>query len=493
MQDNPAMYWPLSDEPPTGVPVVAGQSTWASNAKATYQVNTVPAPTPPVFGVTGGPGLDNINCVQFPDATNGGGQLSWTTPRGWGITDTGPGVSYEVWFKTSMTTQAQCFAEYYNANNGGITMSLHATGLMFVQHFTAGVVDQTINDILATNDGNWHYACLTELASGGTVTGTLQVDNRTVGTWSRAGTAAEPVFSVGVGQSYWLTVLASGLTGYAARAAVYRTALSAARRTSHYVSSLGFPWDTGGQRIARILAWMPWAGPTNIDNGVTRVSPAVGYDGKSVLTAIQDATAAENSSFFMSPAGVPTFFHRDRYYVQQTSVWTLGESENPYQDDVQASTDITYLYNLVSITGYTDNPQTVTNATSVDMYLPRTLPKTLAIRTDPDALQLAWHLQNNYQQPRPRLATITLSPADNPALWPIALGAKFGDRITFVRRASGGGVTVTFDGFIDRIERSEAVGAWKVLLQISPVDAIPAGIVGDATYGIVGTTAHIKF
>jgi hypothetical protein len=322
---------------------------------------------------------------------------------------------------------------------------------------------------------------VTSYALGGTVYMTTYVDGLPVATGSRAGSAA-----TGANQ-YYLGLDVSGPTKMALVAG-YPAALSAERVRSHYTASLGFPWDTGGSRIARYLGWAPWTAPTSIPAGITQVGHTTGQAGSAVLDLINTATATEAGGFVCERTGVLTFIPRDTYYAA-TSVVTFGEDfaggEIPYLPEVSAGTDITYIYNNVTVTGSTGNAQNVRDSVSMQRYNNRTLPVTTMHARDSDALLLAQHLLRIYKQPHGRVVALSLDPAANPGIWTTALGVKFGDRVTFRRRTSAG-VTIEFDAFVDRVQHDIGPGSWIVRLQISPVDPDPSFILGDATYGVLG-------
>jgi len=490
MQDAPAFYWPFDDTPSSGfcrpqAPFYGNE--WVNN----FFLGVPSLPSDYTLGVAGGPGVDGGACVEF--AAVGSSQPNvWLGPGFaagplYAVNDIGAGVTWELWFQTTATTQA-VIAEIDADSGQELSLQISASGQV-----TAASTDPfgsplyTLTDPGVSNDGTWHYLAVTEHASGGTVTATLQVDARVVGTATYAAAAGMQTAQIGLAWGFNST--GHPFAGRLSRFAIYPAALSADRRRSHWASSLGFPWDTSGQRVSRVLAWMPWNGHSSVPPGITQAAPASGQSGRTVQDVINGCQTAENGPFLATPVGVLTLIGRDTYYLNQTATVVFGEDtvggEIPYQADVSAGTDITYIANTVTVIGASGTPQTVTDAPSQTLFGPRSLQVSTSHGRDQDALLLAQHLLNLYKTPRMRVIAISINPGANPALWPVALGLKFGDRVTFKRRTSAG-VTISFDGFVDRIQHDVDVGSWTTRFQISPVDPNPPLILGDATYGVLG-------
>jgi len=507
LQDDPAFFMPMNADPQVSttvgrdlsdvIEVRSGDNIQAANflnppellAQYYYGATSGTLTT----GATGGPGLDGAKCTSWTGAgapwiffqPNGGGyiyippgNISNSYNDGTVLEDTGTGISMEVWFNTSSDLN-----DFFHALGAtyDYTFSLTSGEVVVVETpFPSGTAT-TMTGHGQWADGAWHQVVLTTYASGGTVYSILYVDGMAVTTGSYAGSVAAPVdtFIIGldVGGPTKLALIAG-----------YPTALSAERVRSHYLASIGYPWDTGGSRISRYLGWAPWTAPTNIPTGITRVGSTAGQAGSAVLDLINTATATEAGGFVCERTGVLTFIPRDTYYAATSSI-TFGEDftggEIPYLPDVSAGTDITYIYNNVTVTGSTGNAQNVRDSISQQRYNNRTLPVTTMHAVDADALLLAQHLLRIYKQPHGRVVALSLDPAANPDIWATALGVKFGDRVTFRRRTSAG-VTIEFDAFVDRVQHDIGPGSWIVRLQISPVDPDPSFILGDATYGVLG-------
>ena len=89
-----------------------------------------------------------------------------------------------------------------------------------------------------------------------------------------------------------------------------------------------------------------------------------------------------------------------------------------------------------------------------------------------------------YKVPRKRVASMTLVPSANPAMWPVLLGLDIGSRAKAIRRPAPPAATVTVDGFVENIGWSVDVTSDAALtVQISPADPTPYGVFDTAKFG----------
>lgn len=491
-QDTPMLAYALDD--PAG-------SVFSRELRASgfgTGVAAVPiglAAAPPTFGAAGGPGVDGATCVTFAPA----GAAFWGLQIGIQnlyAGDLGPGVAMEVWFKTATHAADQCVIVAVGYDYWAWEVRVNTSGLVYTQ-----VTDDAGSTFEYTivgppcADGAWHHVVATESASGATITGSLYVDGILAGTDTRSGTAGFRPRGWWIGSQWW-PVYAQPLTGSVARFAWYQTALSAARALSHYHASLGFPYDTTSTRIARVLGWVPWAPATTLPATSTTVSPASGYAGRTVHDIVQALAATENGAFLACPDGGLELIPRHAYYQQTTPVWTFGEDtsagEYPYEPDFATDRDPTYLSNKVVVTRDGGVDQLASNPASQALFFPSTLRVSTAHATDAQARSLAEYLQWRYARPRTRIVQIAFKPAANTALWPMVLGARIGDRVRVMRRTNA--ATYTLDCFIESIHHAvdpTSADVWVTSMQLSPVDPLQAGLIGDATYGLIGTAVIV--
>jgi len=211
-----------------------------------------------------------------------------------------------------------------------------------------------------------------------------------------------------------------------------------------------------------------------------------------VLDVLQEIQDSERGLVYASADPNKGMVVEDRTtrYASQASMGTFGENpgEYPYssfEDDV----DPTYTFSQSNLTRPGNgNFAPVVNLPTQTKYGQRTLTQTLQCLTDFDLIQAATFYNNRYSTPVKRIARLTLNPAGNPALWPVVLGLELSQRWTVTRRNAG--VTVSRDYYIERIEHQVDAdnSTWVVSVQLSPVFVTSAWVLGDATYGVLGTT-----
>jgi hypothetical protein len=221
-----------------------------------------------------------------------------------------------------------------------------------------------------------------------------------------------------------------------------------------------------------------------------------GAQSRAVLDALQEIQDSERGLVYAAKDGTVVFEDRSsRYSGTQTALWVFGENpagasptEFPYLD-YQDDTDPTYTFSQANLTRPGNgNFAPVVNATTQAKYGQRTVTQTLQCTTDFDLTQAGIFYTNRYANPVKRISTLTLNPSANPALWPVVLGLELSQRITVKRRNAG--VTISRDYYVEKIthkvdpENSE----WLVDVQLSPVFVTSAWVLGDSTFGILGTS-----
>jgi hypothetical protein len=227
-------------------------------------------------------------------------------------------------------------------------------------------------------------------------------------------------------------------------------------------------------------------------------------NGTKELAACQDVTTTETGNFWSDRNGVTTFAGRSDRYLNTTSQWTFGEDtangEYPYREDVVFGYDPTFLWNTVTVSNADGVTVTVQDATSVTTYFEGDNPALSVNTTDTEAIGMAQWLLATHKDPAQRVAAITLDPAAYPSLWPVVLGIEVNDRVTVKRRPkaanAGAGFTMLQDYFVESVSHDQvdfAAGVWEVSLLLSPASPVQAGILDDATYGLLDSTMILTF
>lgn len=296
-----------------------------------------------------------------------------------------------------------------------------------------------------------------------------------------------------------------------ANMALYTVSLSSAQVAAHYQRGIGYLGELPGTRALRLLTAY-WSSNVVTDPGKTALSRDFYYDpptspgqvsqAKSVLAALEDIADTEMGLTWVDATGKVHFDSREtRYLGQKTSLFTFGENaaggELPYVE-VEYDYDPTYVYSDAQLTcDYSSNTLTSVNSTSRTNYGQRILSKTMYAQNDWDVQQAANFYTQRYAKPAgasgtgtgPRIARFSIDPGSNPNLVKAALSLDIGSRVTVKRRTSPG-VTVSGDYYVEQVSHAvyAANSSWTVDYQLSPVFVPTAWILGDSTYGVLGST-----
>ena len=447
------------------------------------------------FGTATGPDVDGSKALAFDGsvvastywasdwsahATVGGNNAGWTA---------------EAWLQADPASNWQRrIVTLYGAASSEAGVYLDSAGVLHYQHLnTSGTPDATITGAGVWDDGAWHHVALSEASNGTTCTSTLYIDGRSVGTATRSGVTHA---AYGIRLGYDALNGADPFHGAVARVGVYYTngALPAARVTGHWKAGRdGWLGDTPGQRLARALTWGGWQGPsllTGPQAGSGSLGPAVGLAGKYVSDVASSVASTENGDFYVDQSGRITLMPRANYYTNISPTWLMGENaaggEVPYLGSPAAELDPAYIYNSITVTPDRGTAQVAYNAASQANYGTRTTSITTAHQFDGDALSLAQWTALDQGDAILRVPMVVFDPASNPSLWPFVLGVRFGDRVTWTRRSPGG--TTVISGWVEQVQHDTEPGKWTVTLAIRSVEAVQAGIIGDPTYGLIGST-----
>lgn len=259
--------------------------------------------------------------------------------------------------------------------------------------------------------------------------------------------------------------------------------------------------ESSATRVTRILDEYGWpAGNRSISSGDTTLQ-ATDLSGN-MLAELQLVQDTEQGSFWISPAGKPTFGNRQHvltYAPSTTSQATFGDGgylatgEIPYADAVM-STPADTLVNSVDATRVGGVLQHVEDSASVSRYGPKSHRRDdLIMETDDAALQWAYWLKYQFQTPERRFARIEFNrptPQVESAYWPAVLGRDFGHRITVLRRPAGGGTPIEHDCFVRGVEMSQPDAVtMNVAFVLQDADRYSFLAVGDPVYGRVGLNA----
>lgn len=281
--------------------------------------------------------------------------------------------------------------------------------------------------------------------------------------------------------------------------AAYASVLTGTQISNHYQRGIGYQGEMSGTRVTRLLNQY-WLGTISIAAGQASMAPDYAYADRTMLDVLQEIQETERGLVYVNRAGVVVFEDRTSRYLNQTALWVLGENppgasptEYPYIN-YKASYDPTYTFSQANLSrpGNSAIPSQINTQAQTD-YGQRIISQTVQVNTDFDVQQAGLFYVTRYSTPKTRIETLTLDPAANPALWPLVLSLEMSQRITAKRRTAA--LTTSGDFYIESINHKldAEAGTWTVDIQASPVFVPTAWVLGDSTYGVLGTTTVVVY
>lgn len=355
----------------------------------------------------------------------------------------------------------------------------------------------------------WPDQSTTRLAHVAVVASTSQVDiylngslHASVATEAGVHATTAGVASVGISGADPDSTYATSIS----HAAIWTgTPPSAARIAAHYdagIHAFGHPYgDRAGSRIGRILDAIDWpSADRDLSTGSTVLGQWLPASGNA-LDACRAVETVEQGAFFISAAGKPTLRSRNDFRVLTrctTSQATFGDdpAETPIDNPLTIDGNhIDYLRNLVTVT-YAGGSVTAQDTTSRTAYgdLDDSVSATLLPAADGwTARQLANYRLRLRKTPISRVSTVTPQVLASDTVMATLIPLELCDRVTVNRRPTGGSGSFSQACHLQGIRSSwtpQAGHKWQGYLAPAIPSAVTAGymIVGDATYGITGST-----
>lgn len=531
---NPTHSWPLAGQDgATVAPELSGLATWLFQPISSI----FGAGTLPQFGTAIDiPGAAGITGVKFtppspPDGLTGeytffrlGGPssgVSW--PRSFHPTQWG--LSMAVWVQAAAVSPATIQYLFISYSLVPFGSGLTNINPMFVYINTSGhvVATSTSRTNLVSAEGTTDIlddrphlitATLSQVNGGDTVM-IVYVDGvaeatATVTTASLGGMYTEPAqnMSLGAGDVEGFAAMVNGTLKYLN---LWERTLAASEVTALWsAGGLGYAGELTGSRLERRLRDNNYGGKLRVSAGSSTMQPVSSLtDG---LTEIHNITNVEAGKSWSARDGALVFEGRMQRWQRITPRGIFGEDtaagEIPYLEEVQFDFDPFFVFALVQTTringatAYGGTPEA--RVLAARKYFPRAAPADQGdYATDELAQYKADWVFNTHKEPLLRVSVITLDPGSNPALWPTVLNLENGQRWTVKRRAKaangGAGLTISGDYFIEQITHNSVNmdnDQWTVTMFLSPVGLASASpgvtfqpwILGDATYGVLGST-----
>lgn len=250
--------------------------------------------------------------------------------------------------------------------------------------------------------------------------------------------------------------------------------------------SMDFPQQQSGERVAAVLDAAGWlTGETDIDVGTVTVA-AVILEDAAPLEHIQQIAYAEGGRFFISRDGKATF--RDRSSEVNvdfsTRTWADNGAGMPYRE-VTLSFDDSNILNDVRLTSVGGTEQAVFDETSQARYGIRSrVESDIQLSSDSQTLSFADNLLTRYAEPRLRLTQL-LDNGMKHQLWERVLGRELSDAVTVIETRTATSQVSLMEGIHHDIPSEE----WNVTVAVSPTVIEIAGVLDDATFGLLDSTA----
>lgn len=244
--------------------------------------------------------------------------------------------------------------------------------------------------------------------------------------------------------------------------------------------------ELSSARVSRILDTIQF--PSSLRDINTGVHQVIGQDVNSdVLSALRQCEVAENAQFFISKDGKATF--RNREYklsnAKATTVqatFTNDGSDLPYTD-VKTSFDVNEVRNVYKWTRSGGSEQSVSDATSVQRYRPRTSTQSTINTSDSEVKSIIEQKLNETALPIVRIDSLVVNPRQNVNIWEKALGLEFGDRIS-VKIVNPDNSSYTDELWIESISHTVNASSqsWVWSLTLSPAGS-SGWVLGQAKLG----------
>lgn len=265
----------------------------------------------------------------------------------------------------------------------------------------------------------------------------------------------------------------------------------------------GFPSDTPGERIERVLDWAGWdASDRSVDDGTTSLA-AMGST-TSALEVCQNAAAADGGVFYISKTGDATFQgRRNRWESESGSEYADGYSDTygslggavfVFDDDGTDTGyramgwryDTTLLENRVVVNSNTQGVSDgiASDATSQTTYGERALSiPTVSNSTSDNQQRAEWELSRR-KDPHLRLEEVTFL-ASTTTQEDVAGVVELQDRADVNRRPGAGQDDITAEMRVSEIVHTIADGGkdWRVTLGLAEASTDQPGVYGVAVYG----------
>lgn len=484
--DGPSGYYTLAEA--AGV-VTAADTSGKSRDPLTAANSGGGNGTSPTFGQPGIPGGEGMTAIAF----NGGKSLMAHAP----LPQSGA-VYVGGFFKSTDATGGRILG--INDERTGTALWLELAGPGAVgQVLATGMTNTfTIVPVVSAgsyNDGAWHHALALFVAGSGV---RLYVDGALVAT-SPAMFAGETIgashFQVGALTRTLDANYGNPFTGTIGHAYYGAASIVASRISAH--SSGGLTVGAGESPAARLGRFASYANiPTadqSFEAAVLASTPLQAMSGAALLDAMLDVEAAEGGTLFVNGAGTLVFQNRTHRTSKASAAATLALTSGDIDDPIVTG-DKQYLENYITGTREGGATQVALNQASIDQYEQYPAEVARALYTTDDQVRdlINWRV-TVYGTPAPRMSSVRLDLRTLPqATQQAALNLELGDRVTISGLPSQSPFA-TADLIVEGWHEEVSDQAWTLTLNTVPASVYRAWTLGDATYGVLGSTTRLHY
>lgn len=249
--------------------------------------------------------------------------------------------------------------------------------------------------------------------------------------------------------------------------------------------------ETTGSRIGKILNTISWpTGLRNIDTGSSTTQADPGTT-RTALQALKNAEFSEQGAFYVSPEGNAVFLSRPNLQAKagQTPTFFSNDGTGIGYFNITTALDDKLIINQANITRIGGTTQSASDASSVAKYFPHAMnQQNLVVETDAEAANIAKAYVATRKETAVRIDNLTLdlSTPDYAAGITAALELENFDPVK-IKNVQQGGTTLERTLQVVGVAHDITPTRWKTTFTTSePI--IEAFIIGNATFGIIGTS-----
>lgn len=483
--EDPVGYYPLSEGEGSTTAGSIAKSSVAPILTATQRGSGGTL----TFGTGTGPGYDGLSAAVFaPASTTQGLYLEGTSTSRFTVGGVSGALTFECFVNTS-TAAVQTIVKLVDPYGVFVTLEVSAASKL-VANFSDpyALTSGTITSASNVTGGTKHVAVTISVAAT-TATMTLYINGVSVGTttWTQS-----------TGLLYgWKSLYVGGdpsgnlLTGTVSHVAVTIADVGATRLLEHYEAGMtGFAGELSGARAERILGYRLPAGLINAETGSSTIGPQA-TAGAGALDGVQAVADSERGVVFAAGDGRVTFHGRAHRYNSTADITADAEGDLGTSELTLSLSD-QFLVNDVTVTRYQGASQRVVNEDSLEAFGTYTSSLDLIVDSDTLAGNIATNVANRNAFPTPRIAglsfdmlTTTTAGIDDDIM-----AADIGTRCD-VSGLRSTAPTTSLQLFVEGVGEKIDASSWETSFTTSPADTTAVWILGDSTYGVLGSTTRL--